>query len=88
MKEEHHPTWIKLRAEVIKHFHDTENEGKFKNGFSMAMAIKLAEVELKTSLKSGDWILTIEEMLLHSLDKCVIIAQSRIRKKIMRFINM
>jgi hypothetical protein len=86
MKEEHHPTWIKLRAEVIKHFHDTENEGKFKNGFSMAMAIKLAEVELKTSLSSGNFVLTIEEMLLHSLDNCVIIAQNRIRENLKRFL--
>lgn len=86
MKEEHQAIWIKLRAEVIKHFYDTENEGKFKNGFSMPMAIKLAEVELKTSLSSGNFILSIEEMLLHSLDKCVIIAQNRIREKLKRFL--
>ena len=75
MKEEHHLTWVKLRAEVIKHFHDTYNKGKIN--FSMPYAIKLAEAELKNSLSNGLFILDIEEMLLLSLDTCVELARER-----------
>jgi hypothetical protein len=75
MKEEHHPIWVKLRAEVIKHFHDTYNKGKIN--FSMPYAVKLAEAELKNSLSNGLFILHIEEMLMLSLDTCVELARER-----------
>ena len=75
MKKQNHPTWVKLRAEVIKHFHDTYNKGKIN--FSMPYAIKLAEAELKNSLSNGLFILDIEEMLLLSLDTCVELARER-----------
>lgn len=85
MKEEHHPIWIKLRAEVIKHFHDKFNEGKFTCGFNMLYAIKIAESELKNSLIDGDFLITIDELLLYSLDECLEIVthrQSEFIKKI------
>ena len=41
MKKQNHATWVSLRAEVIKHFHDTYNKGKIN--FSMAYAIIQAE---------------------------------------------
>jgi hypothetical protein len=75
MKKNHHPTWVKLRAEVIKHFHDTHNKGKIN--FSMPYAINLAEAELKNSLSNGLFILHIEEMLMLSLDTCVELAAER-----------
>jgi hypothetical protein len=75
MKKNHHPTWVKLRAEVIKHFHDTYNKGKIN--FSMPYAVKLAEAELKNSLSNGLFILHIEEMLMLSLDTCVELARER-----------
>jgi len=75
MKKNHHPTWVKLRAEVIKHFHDTHNKDKIN--FSMPYAIKLAEAELKNSLSNGLFILHIEEMLMLSLDTCVELAAER-----------
>jgi hypothetical protein len=72
MKEEHHPIWVKLRAEVIKHFHDTYNAGKFnKIGFDMSYAIKIAQSELKNALINGNFLLTIDEMLMCTLDECV-----------------
>ena len=75
MKKEHHVTWIKLRAEIIKRFHDTYNEGKIN--FSMSYAIKQAEAELNNSLSNNMFILDIEEMLTLPADSCVELARER-----------
>ena len=81
MNKEHQEIWIKLRAEVIKHFHDTENADKFKGGFSIFVATKIAEAELENSLKDKFFVLTIEEMLLLSLDECVELVHERLLNK-------
>jgi hypothetical protein len=75
MKKQNHPTWVSLRAEVIKHFHDTYNKGKIN--FSMAYAIIQAEAELKNSLINGMFILDIEEMLTLPVNTCVELARER-----------
>jgi hypothetical protein len=77
MKEEHHPIWVKLRAELIKHFHDKFNPGKFRYGFDMLYAIKIAESELKNSLVDSEFIITIDELLLYTLDECLEIITER-----------
>jgi hypothetical protein len=74
MKKEHLPIWIKLRAEVIKHFHDTHNKDKFIGGYPLDFATILAEHEIGIF---DTPILSIDEMLLLSLDECVEIAIQR-----------
>jgi len=74
MKKEHLPIWIKLRAETIKHFHDTHNKDKFIGGYPLDFATILAEHEIGIF---DTPILSIDEMLLLSLDECVEIAIQR-----------
>jgi hypothetical protein len=74
MKKEHLPIWIKLRAETIKHFHDTHNKDKFIGGYPLDFATILAEHEVGVF---DTPILSIDEMLLLSLDECVEIAIQR-----------
>ena len=74
MKKEHLPIWIKLRAETIKHFHDTHNKDKFIGGYPLDFATILAEHEVGVF---DTPILSIDEMLLLSLDDCVEIAIQR-----------
>lgn len=74
MKKEHLPIWIKLRAETIKHFHDTHNKDKFIGGYPLEFATILAEHEVGAF---DTPILSIDEMLLLSLDECVEIAIQR-----------
>ena len=86
MEKQHRPTWVKLRAEVIKHFHNTYNKGKIN--FSMAYAIKQAEAELNNSLANGLFILDIEEMLLLPLENCVELARERQTWKLKTLLNV
>lgn len=74
MKKEHLPIWIKLRAETIKHFHDTHNKDKFIGGYPLDFATILAEHEIGIF---DTPILSLDEMLLLSLDECVDIAIQR-----------
>jgi hypothetical protein len=80
MKKEHLPIWIKLRAETIKHFHDTHNKDKFIGGYPLDFATILAEHEIGVVYDNpflDTPILSIDEMLLLSLDECVEIAIQR-----------
>jgi hypothetical protein len=74
MKKEHLPIWIKLRAEVIKHYHDTFNKDKFIGGYPLDFAKLLAEHEVGVFETP---ILSLEEMLLLSLDECVELSVER-----------
>lgn len=87
MKKQHQQIWINVRAEVIKHFHDTRNEGMFKGGFSYEVAQKLAQAELAESLNTKWFILSLDEMLLKDLEECACLAESRIVEKIKHFIR-
>ena len=78
MKKEHLPIWIKLRAEVIKHYHDTFNKDKFIGGYPLDFAKLLAEHEVGVYEIP---ILSLNEMLLLSLDECVELANERTFEK-------
>lgn len=88
LKPENYALWIKLRAEVIKHFHDTYNRNKFTGeGYNMLYAIKIAESELKNSIIDQEFIISLDEMLLNSLDECVTMVIERQNKYIQRLIS-
>lgn len=88
LKPENYPLWIKLRAEVIKHFHDTYNPDKFTGqGYNMLYAIKVAESELKNSIIDQNFIISLDEMLLNSLDECVELVVKRQNEYIKRLIS-
>lgn len=73
--------YIQIRAEVIKHWHDTRNAGKFTgDGFCINHAKKLAEKELSADLQAGYFRITIDELLLLSLEECCTLIQSRNQK--------
>lgn len=82
VEKKHRSLWISLRAESIKHFHDTENIGMFINGFPVEMAIKVATAEYEASQDCGWFVLSLEEMLLLSVDECVTLSQKRIKERI------
>ena len=70
--------YITIRAEVIKHWHDTRNNGKFTNGgFCFKQALKLAERDLKSDIQTGFMRITLDELLLNSLDDCCTIIENR-----------
>jgi hypothetical protein len=79
MKENEKQIYIKIRAEVIKHFHDTRNAGKFKgeDGFCIKHAMKLEEKELSADIKTGYMRITLDELLLNSLEDCFQLIQER-----------
>lgn len=86
MNNEHNKVWIKLRAEIIKHFHDTENFNLFKGKFPIDVAEKIAECELNESLETGWFILSIEEMLTLSEKDCIALASKRLLEQIKKAI--
>jgi len=70
--------YINIRAEVIKHWQDTRNEGKFNGGgFCIKQARKLAEKEMYADLQAGYFRITIDELLLLSLEECCHLIESR-----------
>jgi hypothetical protein len=88
LSPDNYALWIKLRAEVIKHFHDTHNIDKFTGqGYNMLYALKVAESELKNCITDQDFIISLDEMLLNSLDECVELVISRQNEHIKRIIN-
>lgn len=86
MNKEHYNLWVKLRAEIIKHFHDTENADLFNGNFPEYVAVKIAEAELDESLQTGWYILSIEEMLTLSPTECTNVASQRIYEQIKKAI--
>ena len=81
MSETEKKIYINIRAEVIKHFHDTRNAGKFKGeGFCINHALKLAEKELNADIKAGYMRITLDELLLNSLEDCCQLIQQRNQK--------
>ena len=87
MKPEHQKIYIQLKAEIIKLWHDINNKGMFIDGYCPKLATKKAESDLKYSLVSGWWDLTIDEMLLLSPEECCLIREERIKEKVLRFVK-
>ena len=78
MKDSEKQIYIKIRAEVIKYWHDTRNAGKFNgDGFCIKHATKLAEKELSADLQAGYMRITLDELLLNTLEECCQIIQRR-----------
>jgi hypothetical protein len=71
---------IKIRAEVIKHWHDTRNKGKFINGFCQKQALKLAERDFDNDLKADFMRITTDELLLNSVEDCCVLIENRSKK--------
>lgn len=79
--------YIKLKAEILKYWHDTRNAGKFINGFSQEMANKLAENDFKIS-KDRKWFdLSLEEMLTLEPEECCLLKEERTKVKIKEFVE-
>jgi len=81
--------YVVLRAEILKHFHDTNNAGAFnEDGYPINEAIKIAKSQLEADLKFGELRLTFEDMLLNSVEQCQIILKSNLAarfKKVVAF---
>ena len=54
----------------------------FKCGFPIEIAIKIATVEFDQSKECGWFILSLDEMLLSTLDECVTLSQNRLKQRI------
>lgn len=88
MTEAHKILYIKLHGEMIKHFQDTRNSGRFTDGgFPKELAEQCAEHQLKCDLKFGEFRVTIEELLLHSLEECIVIERNRMQKRFSKLIS-
>ncbi len=86
MNKEHYSLWVKLRAEIIKYFNDTENANLFKGDFPEYVAVKIAEAELTESIETGWFILSLEEMLTLTPKECCDIASQRIVEQIKKVV--
>lgn len=87
IKEEHRNLWIKLRAELIVHFHNECNKYKLLGSYSTNFAIRSAEYELNQCEKNGMLIITLEEMLIETPDNCLIIIQERKKQMWSKILN-
>jgi hypothetical protein len=83
----HKSLWIKLRAEIIKHFQDSRNPNLFINGYCVIKATERAAKQLEFDLKRGDLRLTLEEMLLNTLEECVEIETNRTLNTIHKYLS-
>jgi len=83
MTEKEKQIYISIRAEVIKHWHDTRNKGKFTNdGFCIKQAMKLAERDLITDRNSGFMRITLDELLLNDLEECCVLIENRSKSSV------
>lgn len=87
MTPEHKSLWIKLRAEIIKHFQDTRNPNLFVGGFSIEKATERAKNQLEFDLIYGELRITLEEMLLNTPEECVDIEINRNMEFIQKHIS-
>jgi len=85
LHENNYKLWTRLRAEVILHFHQTNNPNI---NYDFGMALKVAKHELESDLEIGELRITIEDLLLRSESECVTIIQSHMKKRFAKAIEM
>jgi hypothetical protein len=77
MTEKEKEIYLNIRAEQIKHFHDTRNGHLLKEPYSLDRARAIAENQLTYDLYQGELRLTLDELLLNDNETCIFIAQQR-----------
>jgi len=81
MKKAHKKLYIKIRSECIKRNEELVNGDKLINGFSIEQAEKNALYELEIDLKHKELRVTLPELLLNSVDECILIAKNRMKAR-------
>ena len=86
MTEQNKKVWIALRAEILKNFHDTNNAGAFEKGYPLSEAIRIAASQLEADLSFGKLRLTLEDMLLNTVEDCQEILKANLKARFKRVI--
>lgn len=81
----HRKMYIKIRSEIIMHFHQVHNSHNYT--CSPDLAIKKATLEYKSEKRKKAFFITLDELLLNSVDQCLTIIQNRRKAFIFEKLN-
>jgi hypothetical protein len=87
MKKAHKDLYIKIRSECIKQNEELINGDKLINGFSIEQAKKNALYDLEIDLKHKELRITLPELLLNSVEDCILIAKNRMKARREKMVN-
>lgn len=77
--------YIKLYSGVVKHYHDTRNAGKFRNGYSIDDARKV----VMRQINSPDGpLISLEDLLLNQNEQCLDIIQKNLSARIKNVLQL
>lgn len=86
LEKKDEPVYLKLRAEIIKHFQDTRNGHNYN--CTEDHALNLAKQSLAKEKNMGYGLdLSMEEMLLYTPEECVIIMRSRCKVRMQKWLK-
>jgi hypothetical protein len=68
--------YINIRAEQIKHFHDTRNGHLFNKPYCIEKAKEIAKNQLENDLERGKLRISLEDLLLEDNETCILIVNN------------